>query len=211
MALKLLGKKVGMTCVFDKEGKKIPCTLIKIEKNQVVQIKSKETDGYTALQVGAAYKKKKNIKKPLLKRFEKLNLEPNAKLFECRVDDIDKYKIGDEIDLDYLKDIKFIDVEGISKGKGYQGVIKKYGFGGGRASHGSGFHRRAGSTGMRSTPGRCLPGGKRASRMGGKKISVQNLKIVEFLKEDMVLAVKGAIPGFCSGFVYIKKSIKKYN
>ncbi|KPK33397.1 MAG: 50S ribosomal protein L3 [Chlamydiae bacterium SM23_39] len=206
--MRFIAKKKGMTQFFDDKGKAIACSVILAEPNVVVQIKKREKDGYNALQLGAfADIKEKNIKKPVRGHFKEL--PPCRYLTESKVENVEEYQVGQKIDIGYFSNEKFIDIEGISKGKGYQGVMKLYGFKGGPKSHGSGFHRHAGSTGMRSTPGRCLPGGKRAGRMGGDRITVQNLEIFLIDKENNLLIVRGAIPGCCEGVVYIKKAKKK--
>jgi large subunit ribosomal protein L3 len=212
----LMGKKRGMTRLFDENGKAIPCTVIEIEPNVVTQIKSADSDGYIAVQL--AFEKitakdprraKARVKKPQLGLFEKSEIEPRKHLIETRVESAEELALGQEIGVEIFEDIKYIDVAGSSKGKGYQGVMKKYNFSGGPAAHGSGFHRHAGSTGMRSTPGRCFAGSPRPSRMGGKRVSVQSLEIVRIYKDKGLLLVKGSIPGHTKGLVYISQAIKK--
>ncbi len=207
MTLQLIGKKIGMTQVFDDMGNIVICTIILIEPNFVTQIKTKEKDGYQAIQIAGV--KKKRVNKPLKNHLAKAKVEDCSVLLESKVDDVSSFQLGQECKVDLFTEKDFVDVQGISIGKGYQGVMKLHGFAGGPAAHGSGFHRHAGSTGMRSTPGRCLPGGKRASRMGGDKITVQNLKVVKVDKEKNVLLVKGAIPGSKGNTVFIKKATKK--
>lgn len=208
MSLMLMGKKEGMTQVFDTEGNVVPCTAISIEENCVVQIKNVATDGYDAVQLGSV-KTKKIRSKPMLGHFKKANIEPRRHLKESRLSSGENFTVGQEIGADYFEVGEEIDVTGISIGKGYQGVIKLHGFAGGPGAHGSGFHRHAGSTGMRSSPGRCLPGGKRASRMGGDKVTVQSLKVIAIDKERKLVLVKGAIPGFVGGLVYLSKAHKQ--
>ena len=210
-----MGKKLGMTTIFNESGAIIPCTVISMEPNVVTQMKSEEIDGYDAIQIGYDKVVAKNVKKIESKvkkgpfgHFKKANVEARRHLKECRVATID-YEIGQELDVSIFEEMKFVDVQGVSKGKGYQGVMKKYNFKGGPAAHGSGFHRHAGSTGMRSTPGRCLPGGPRASRMGGEHKTVQSLPVVTVDKERNLLVVKGSIPGTKGSLVVINKSIKK--
>jgi large subunit ribosomal protein L3 len=208
MTLKLIGKKIGMMQVFDEKGNVVVCSVVSLKPNYITQIKSKEKDGYNAVQIGAI-KKNKNVSKPLMKHFEKAKVDPCSVLLESRVDDVEQYQIGQEQKVDYFTENEFIDVQSISKGKGYQGVMKLHGYSGGPAAHGSGFHRHAGSTGMRSTPGRCLPGGKRASRMGGDKKTVQNLQVFKVLKDKDLMLIKGSISGSCGSTVYIRKAKKK--
>lgn len=207
MSLTLVGKKKGMVQVFDENGHVVIGTVIEIEPNVVIQIKTKDNDGYGAVQLGS--QKKKNVTKPLKGHFAKANVDPKRYLKESLVEKTEDYKIGQEICIDYFAEGDYIDIIGTTKGKGYQGVMKLHGFHGGPAAHGSGFHRHAGSTGMRSTPGRCLPGGKRASRMGGNKSTAQNLKIAFIDAEKKLLVVKGSVPGNKGGDVYVAKSKKK--
>lgn len=208
MIVKLIGKKKGMTQVFDEKGNAIPCTAILIEPNVVVQVKSKGKEGYSALQLGA-FKKKKNISKPLLGFFAKANVEARVVLSETRMEDCSAYKVGQEVGATQFKEGEFVDVRGLSIGKGFQGVIKLHKFAGGPGAHGSGFHRHAGSTGMRSSPGRCFPGGKRASRMGGDRVTVQNLRVIKIDEKRNLLFVKGAIPGCFNSIVYVSKAKRK--
>ncbi len=210
MTLKLIGKKKGMTRLFDESGNQVVCTVIAAEPNIVTQLKSKETDGYVAIQLSASkVKSKKNISKPVQGHLAKAGDMLSKTLAESRVADLEGYSLGQEIGVDHFNDVKFVDVAGVSKGKGYQGVMKRHHFSGGPASHGSGFHRHAGSTGMRSTPGRCLPGVKKAGRMGAEKVTVQNLRVVRIDQEKRVIIVEGAIPGAPGGLVFVTKAKKK--
>ncbi len=215
---KIMGKKRGMTQIFDEKGNAIVCTIIEAEPNIITQIKTKESDGYTAIQLGFEQIKTKDprtmdkrVTKPLRGHFAKSSCEPRRHLFESRQKDVDSYQLGQALGVEQFEEIQFIDATAMSKGKGYQGVMKLYNFAGGPASHGSGFHRHAGSTGMRSTPGRCLPGGKRASHMGYDRKTVQNLQVMLILKEDNVILVKGAVPGPRNGLVMIAPAIKMQN
>lgn len=211
MSLTLMGQKKGMVQVFDQDGKLVVCSVIETKPNTVLQIKRKETHGYNGIQIAGipceTDAQKKRLTKPLKGHFQKNQVELHRVTRESRLDDVDQYQIGQKLDASLFTDVKFVDIEGVSKGKGYQGVMKLYNMAGGPAAHGSGFHRHMGSTGMRSTPGRCFPGGKRASRMGGDRKTVQNLRVVAV--KGNVLLVEGAIPGPRSGIVYIKESVKK--
>lgn len=209
MSLKFIGKKERMNQFFDKNGKAIACTIVVVEPNVIVQIKKTKKDGYNSLQMGSFDIKEKKVTKPLLGHFKKSNIKPKAHLVESRMEDVEKYEVGKEMDISYFKEGSFVDITGVSKGKGFQGVIKLHNFSGGPASHGSSFHRHAGSTGMRSTPGRCFPGGKRASRMGSDVLTVENLEILMVDKENKLLVIKGAVPGSCGSVIYIKKAKKK--
>lgn len=216
MALKLMGKKRGMVQLFDDQGNVTVCTVIEAEPNVITQIKTKESDGYTALQLGfdkITCKDNRTVvtraKKPLFGHFQKNSIEPRRHLVEARLDSVDGYTVGQELGVKLFAEFPQIDVTAMSKGKGYQGVIKLHNFSGGPASHGSGFHRHAGSTGMRSTPGRCLPGGPRPSHMGDDRKTVQNLQVVRIDEENNLIIVKGAVPGPKNGLVYIQAAVKK--
>lgn len=216
MALKLMGKKRGMIQLFDEKGNVIVATVIEAEPNVVTQIKTKETDGYDAVQLGFekvivsdSRTMGKRVNKPQLEFFKKNSIEPRRHLSESRLTNAKDYSVGQEIGVDTFQDVKFVDATARSKGKGYQGVMKLHNFSGGPASHGSGFHRHAGSTGMRSTPGRCLPGGPRASHMGDDTVTVQNLEVVKISVEDGLILVKGQVPGPRNGLVYLSPAVKK--
>jgi len=212
MSLTLMGKKKGMTQVFDSKGNVVVCTVIQAEPNVVTQVLTKEKAGYSAVQLGAfkaTEAKKKNIAKPQREFFAKKNIDSRRKMKETRVSDESLYTEGQEIGVEHFADCTYVDVAGVSKGKGYQGVIKRHNFAGGPAAHGSGFHRHGGSTGMRSTPGRCLPGQKMAGRMGGERVTVQNLKVVKVDVEKQVILVEGAIPGSRESMIYIAEAKKK--
>jgi large subunit ribosomal protein L3 len=212
MTLKFMGKKLGMTRLFDEKGNHVVCTVISAESNVVSQIKNVERDGYRAVQL-AAFKVKppkvRNVSKPMRGHFAKANIEPYEKLVETRVEKEEGFEIGQEVSIAQFTNVGYVDVTGVSKGKGYQGVIKRHHFAGGPASHGSGFHRHGGSTGMRTSPGRCLPGQKKAGRMGADTVTTQNLRIVKVDAEKQVMIVEGAIPGARGGLVFITKSKKK--
>lgn len=209
MSLNFIGKKKGMTQLFDEQGNVVPCTVILAQPNVVLQKKEERLDGYEAVQTGAIEGKQKNTSKPLLGHFKKAKVQPYKRIIESKVEDTGVFEIGQEIDISCFAVGDFVDVSGISKGKGFQGVMKLHNYSGGPAAHGSGFHRHAGSTGMRSTPGRCFKGGKRASRMGGKRKTVQNLKVVAVDAEKNMIAIKGAIPGFNGSIICISKATKK--
>jgi large subunit ribosomal protein L3 len=211
-----MGKKRGMTQLFDEKGNVIACTVIEIEPNVVVQVKTVQKDGYNAIQLGhdtVTTKDErtvaKRVTKPLRGHYAKAGVTPRRRLTETRVASNESYTMGQEFGVDTFAAESFVDVMAMSKGKGYQGVMKLHNFAGGPAAHGSSFHRHAGGTGMRSTPGRCLPGGKRASHMGYDRKTVQNLKVVKVLPEAGVIIVKGAVPGPRNGVVCVSSAIKK--
>lgn len=216
MSLKIMGKKRGMVQMFDESGNIVVCTVIEAEPNIVTQIKTKDSDGYNAVQLG--FEKiltkdprtiQKRTKKPQLGHFRKANVEPRRYLSETRTDNVNDYTLGQEVSVGLFNEITYVDATATSIGKGFQGVMKLYHFSGGPAAHGSSFHRHAGSTGMRSTPGRCLPGGKRASHMGHERVTVQNLKVIMVKEEDNLLIVEGQVPGPSNGLVYIQEAKKK--
>lgn len=213
MSLRLVGIKEGMMQIFDKVGNRVVCTVIKTDKHLISQIKTEEKDGYHALQLAGIQVSKaklRNVKKPQFGHFKKAGIEPRKILFEARLNSEEtSYKVGQEVGLGLLDEVSFVDIQGMSKGKGYQGVMKRHNFAGGPAAHGSGFHRHGGSCGMRSTPGRCLPGQKKAGRMGGECVTTQNLKIVRVDKERQILLVEGSVPGCRGGYVYITPAKKK--
>ena len=212
----LLGKKRGMTQLFDDKGNVVVCTVIEVEPNVVTQIKTKEKDGYNAIQLGfdkvrgkTQYTISSRVSKPLLGHYKKAGVEPRKHLVESKTDFTEEFDLGQEITIAAFEEIKYVDATAVSKGKGYQGVMKRHNFSGGPASHGSGFHRHAGSTGMRSTPGRGLPGGKKAGQMGNEQVTVQNLKVVRVDVENQLILVKGQVPGPRNGLVHIKQAVKK--
>lgn len=211
-----MGKKRRMMLRYDETGKVVPCTVIEVEPSMVVQKKTKETDGYEALQLAhsriVAQDSRtldKRVTKPLRGHFAKASVDPRRHLYETKVEKIEDFEVGQELSLSHFTEVGYVDVTGVSRGKGYQGTMKRHNFGGGPAAHGSGFHRHAGSTGMRSTPGECLPGGKKAGHMGAEKVTVQNLRVISVDVERNVLIVEGAIPGAPQSSVFFTASPKK--
>jgi large subunit ribosomal protein L3 len=212
MALKLIGRKKGMTRIFDSEGNLEVCSVISIEPHVVAQIKTDENDGYAALQLATeklSPTKAKKQSKSLQGHFKKAGVDNRRLIKEARVDNIAEYQVGQELSVEAFSECKYVDVIGTSKGKGYQGTIKRWNFAGGPASHGSGFHRHSGSTGMRTSPGRNLPGGGKAGHMGNERVTSANLKVVKVDRERNLLLVRGAIPGARNGIVQVIKSVKK--
>jgi large subunit ribosomal protein L3 len=205
--LGLIGKKIGMTQVFDADGRLTPVTVIKIEDNVVVEHRTVEKNGYNSCVLGAFDKKKSQTTKPYAGQFTDV-CPPKQTLIELR--DFDKETaVGDVLKVDVFKDILFVDVVGTSKGKGFQGGMKRHGFAGGRATHGSKFHRDIGGTAMSSTPSRTFKGHRMAGRMGTDRVTVQNLRVVRVDEEMQVLLVKGAIPGPAQSVVIVQKAKKK--
>jgi large subunit ribosomal protein L3 len=212
MKPKLMGIKQGMMQIFDENGNKVACTVISMDKHVVTQVKSKATDGYDAIQLAAmkvTAPKVRNVKKPLMGHFKKAGVDPRKNLCETRVAEGHTYQLGQEIGVEVLADIRFVDVIGVSKGKGFQGVMKRHNYAGGPASHGSGFHRHKGSDGCRSTPGRVWKGQKKAGHMGAEQVTVECLRVVRVDAEKQVILVEGAVPGARNGLVYVSESKKK--
>lgn len=205
--LGLIGKKLGMTQVFDANGRLTPVTVIKIEDNVVVGHRTVENNGYSSCVLGAFDKKKSQTTKPYAGQFTDV-CPPKKTLVEMR--DFDKEtSVGEVLGVDMFKDVLFVDVVGTSKGKGFQGGMKRHGFSGGRATHGSKFHRDIGGTAMSSTPARTFKGTRMAGRMGADRVTVQNLRVVRVDEEMQVLLVKGAIPGPAQSVVIVQKAKKK--
>ncbi|MCX8029599.1 MAG: 50S ribosomal protein L3 [Brevinematales bacterium] len=203
----LIGKKAGMTQVFLGESV-VPVTVIEIGPCPVLQVRTKDKDGYNAIQLGFGSVKHK-VRDKTDKTKYKVVLKP-AIIKEFRVDDPSKFNKGDILDVSYLEGVKFVDVSGYSKGRGFQGVMKRWGFSGAPDSHGqSVFHRRPGSIGQHTFPAKVWKGKKMAGRMGGTKVTVQNLEVVYIDKEKNLMLVKGSIPGYNGSFVIVREAIKK--
>ena len=204
----LLGKKVGMTQIFTEEGNVIPVTVIEAGPMVVTQIKNVENDGYNAVQVGFGDAKEKSLNKPQKGQFEKAGVSFKKHLREFRVENSSEYTVGQEISADIFATGQKVDVTGISKGKGFQGVIKRHGQSRGPETHGSRYHRRPGSMGACATPGRVFKGKKLAGHMGVDKVTIQNLEVVRVDAEKNLVLVKGAIPGPKRSLITIKKAVK---
>ena len=205
----LIGKKVGMTQVFDEAGNHVPVTVLAAGPCTVVQRKTVGTDGYDAVQLGFDEQKPSRVNKPDTGHFAKSGSAPQKLLQEFRVTAEDELKAGDSVGVKLFEEIKYVDVQARTKGRGFQGVMKRWNMAGGRASHGSHTHRRPGSIGMCTQPGRVFKGQKMPGHMGNTNVSVQNLKVVQVREEDNVILVKGAVPGPNGGYVRIRQSIKK--
>lgn len=213
--LKLMGKKRGMVQLFDEQGHSQACTVIEMEPNLITQIKTDETDGYNAIQVGFdkievkdPRTMQKRVSKPLLGHYKKADVPPRRHLCESRLDSVEGYSVGQALGVAEFEGVPFVDATATSKGKGYQGVMKRHNFAGGPASHGSGFHRHGGSTGMRTSPGRGLPGQKMAGQMGNEQVTVQNLRVVLIDAAENVIVVEGSVPGPNNSLVWISSSVK---
>ena len=203
----LLGKKVGMTQIFDENGKVIPVTVIEAGPCTVVQIKTKDADGYEAVQLGFGEVKAKKVTKPAAGHFKKANVEPKKHLREFRLEEI-SYNVGDELKADVFTAGESVDITGTTKGKGFQGVIKRHGQSRGPMGHGSMYHRRPGSMGPTSTPGRVFKGKKLPGHMGMQQVTIQNLEVVSVDLDKNVILVKGSVPGNKGAILKIKDSVK---
>ena len=203
----LIGKKVGMTSVFDENGKNIPCTVLQAGPCVVTQIKTVEKDGYNAVQLGFEEKKEKHTTKAEQGHFKKAGTTPKRKLVEFTGFEVGQVQIGEVITAAFFASDSIVDVRGWSKGKGFQGVVKRHGFGGvGGQTHGQHNRGRApGSLGASSFPSRVLPGMRMAGRMGGNQVEAMDLKVVKLMAEENILIVKGSVPGPKGGYVIITK------
>ena len=202
----LLGKKIGMTSVFSADGKNVPCTVIEVGPCVVTQIKTVEVDGYEAVQVGFEDKKEKHTNKPEMGHFKKAGVTPKRHLAEFKGFETE-YKLGDVISIDLFAEDDFVDVVGTSKGKGYQGVVKRHGFGGvGQTTHGHHNRLRApGSIGACSYPARVFKGTRMAGQTGNERVTVQNLQVLKVIPEHNLLMIKGSVPGCKGSIVIIEK------
>jgi large subunit ribosomal protein L3 len=211
MAIGLIGRKVGMTRIFTEDGVSIPVTVIEATPNRVTQLRTDETDGYTALQVTAGDKKASRVNKAAAGHFAKAGVEAGRGLWEFRLDgnEGDGIEVGSEITVEIFADTKMVDVAGTSKGKGFAGVIKRWNFSHQRNSHGNSLsHRAPGSIGQNQSPGKVFKGKKMAGQMGNKRVTVQSLDVVRVDAENNLLLVRGNVPGAPGGDVIIKAAIK---
>ncbi len=211
MTLGVIGEKLGMTQVYDEQGLCIPVTVIKVDPLTVTQVKTVETDGYNAIQVGVVPAKEKHLTKAQIGHFKKNNLENFRHLQEFRVDNPSDYQVGQKIDLSVLNEISKVDVSGKSIGKGFQGTVKRHNFSRGPMGHGSKNHREPGSIGAGTTPGRVLKGKRMAGNMGNEKVTVSKLSVVKIVSDKNLLLVKGSVPGPEGKLVTIKPSRTKWN
>ena len=204
----IIGKKIGMTQIFDEKGNVIPVTVIEAAGNIVAQVKTTETDGYNAIQLGYGEVKANRINKPEAGHFAKAKIENRKHLREFRTDDVANYKVGDEVKVDIFAAGEKVDVQGTSKGKGFQGVIKRHGQHRGPMGHGSMYHRRPGSMGSTSTPGRVFKGKKLPGHMGRVTVTIQNLDVVRVDMDKNVILVKGSVPGAKGAILKVKSAVK---
>lgn len=211
MSIGIVGRKCGMSRVFTEDGMSIPVTLIEASPNRVTQLKTMETDGYTAVQVTAGTKRAALVNKPKTGHFAKAKVEAGRGLWEFRVaeDQLGSYELGAEIKADIFEVGQMVDVQGVTKGKGFQGTIKRYNFTMGDATHGNSLsHRAPGSIGQRQTPGRVFPGKKMSGHMGAVRQTTQNLQVVKVDAERGLIAIRGAVPGAPGGNVIIRPAVK---
>ena len=204
----LIGKKVGMTQIFDEEGKVIPVTVIEATPCTVTQIKTVEQDGYSAVQLGFGDVKESKLNKPRLGHLSKNKIAPKKYLREFRLDSVEGMNVGDELKADVFTAGDRVDIQGTSKGKGFQGVIKRHGQSRGPMGHGSMYHRRPGSMGPTSTPGRVFPGKNLPGHMGNVTVTIQNLEVIKVDLDKNVILVKGSVPGAKGSILKIKSSVK---
>jgi len=205
----VLGRKIGMTQVFTEQGDVVPVTVLESGNMVVVQKKTEEKDGYNAIQVGFGETKIKNVIKPKKGHFDKSKVEPKRFLRELKVDNIDDYEVGQKIGVDVFKAGEKVDVSGISKGKGFQGSIKRHGHARGDMSHGSKFHRLRGSLGASAGVGKVVKGMKAHGHMGNEKVTVLNLEVVKVDADKNLILLKGAVPGPKKGLVKIREAVRK--
>lgn len=201
----LIGKKIGMTQIFEDNGRAIPVSVLQVGPCPVVQIKTVEKDGYSAIQIGFHEVKESRATKPMRGHFAKAELKPQRIVREVRVDDTEKYTVGQAVDLTSFEGASRVHVAGTTKGRGFAGTTKRYGFSTGRATHGNKCHRAPGSVGQCATPARIFKGKRMPGRMGGVRRTVKNLEVVQMDTKNNLLFVRGAVPGANNGFVFVSK------
>ncbi len=211
MGLGLVGTKLGMTRVFTEDGVSIPVTVVEVQPNRVAQVKTAKTDGYCALQMTAGTRRESRVTAPMRGHFEKAQIEAGRNLWEFRLgeDEIANYSPGDRVGVALFSNGQKVDVKSVSKGMGFTGVMKRYGFGGGRATHGtSKAHRKPGSIGQNQTPSRVFPGKKMAGHAGDRNTVQQNLEIVRVDEDRSLLMIKGSVPGACNADIIVTAAVK---
>jgi large subunit ribosomal protein L3 len=206
----LIARKEGMTRVFDEDGRQIPVTVLKVDGCQVVAVRAKDKEGYTAVQLGAGVQKAKSVSKAQRGHFAKAKVEPKRKLAEFRISPENVLEVGAELGANHFVPGQFVDVVGITKGKGFAGAMKRWNFGGLRATHGvSVSHRSHGSTGQRQDPGKVFKGKKMAGHLGTEQVTTQNLKVVGVDLEDHLILIEGAVPGADGSWILVSDAVKK--
>lgn len=205
----ILGTKLGMTQIFDEENRVIPVTVVEAGPCVVSQIRTVETDGYNAIQIAFGEIDPRKVNQPLSGHFKKAGVTPRRHVTEIRMDDVSGYEVGQDVTVEIFNDVKFVDVTGTSKGKGYAGAMKRHGFAGQGAGHGNqAAHRRVGGIGAAATPGRIFKGKRMAGRMGNDRVTTQNLKVQKIDADANLILIKGAIPGNRGGIVTVKTAVK---
>ena len=205
----ILGKKLGMTQIFDEENRVVPVTVVEAGPCVVTQVRTKETDGYEAVQIAFGEIDPRKVNKPAAGHFKKAGVTPRRHVAEIRMDDTSAYEVGQEVKVDIFEGVTFVDVTGTTKGHGYAGAMKRHGFAGQGAAHGNqASHRRVGSIGACATPGRVFKGTRMAGRMGNDRVTQQNLKVAKVDAESNLLLIKGAVPGVNGGLVVVKTAVK---
>lgn len=208
----IVGEKVGMTQVWDDENRIVPVTVVKVTPCRVVQVKTPENDGYSAIQITVGNKDARKLSKPAAGHFAKAGVEPGTELVELRLDDVSEYPVGHEFGAEVFEAGEVVDAIGTSKGKGFAGVMKRHNFSGQRASHGAHLvHRMPGSVGQCATPARIFKGTRMAGRMGSQQVTTQSLKVVEADAEKSIVLVRGSVPGPKGGTVIIRNAAKAGN
>lgn len=205
----LIGKKIGMTRVYDDNGVQVPVTVVEVGPCVVVQRKTKGSDGYEAAQIGFMEQKEHRVTKPMKGHYAKSSVKPQKVLREVRLADDAEVKAGDVLTASVFEGVKFVDVMGTTKGRGFQGVVRRYRMAGGPQAHGSGTHRRPGSIGNREWPARVFKNKKLPGHMGSVEITTQNMRVVKVMAEDNAILLEGAVPGPMGGIVMVRKAIKK--
>ncbi|MDY2625374.1 MAG: 50S ribosomal protein L3 [Coriobacteriales bacterium] len=206
----ILGRKLGMTQIWSDNDEVIPVTVIQAGPCTVAQVKTKETDGYEAVQLGYGDIKEKHVNKPMAGHFAKAGIAPTRYLREVRVEDASEHQVGEQVTVENFEGIDHVDVTGVSKGKGFAGVIRRYHFAGGPGGHGSHFHRAPGSVGMCATPSRVIKGLRMPGHMGCDRVTVMNLELVRIDPEQNLMLVKGAVPGGKGALVTVRKAVRMY-
>ena len=203
----IIGRKIGMTRIFNEKGDAVPVTVIEAGPCPVVEVKTRDTHGYDAIQIGFGLRKKKRTTKPLAGHFGKAGIEPTRILGEVRVDDPSAYEVGSQIRVDTFQVGDRVRVTGVSKGKGFQGVVKRWGFSGGGDAHGSKSHRKPGSIGQCATPAKVWKNRKMPGHAGNRRVTIRNLEVVQIDADKNVIAVKGAVPGHPKAYVLVREQV----
>jgi len=205
----LLARKIGMTRVYDSDGMQIPVTVLEVGPCVVIQRKTTDRDGYDAIQCGFIDKAERLVTGPMLGHFKKAGVSPRRRILEFKQEAGEDIKVGETITVAIFKNVKYVDISGITKGRGYQGVVKRWGFGGGPAGHGGHSVRRPGSIGQKALPARVMKGKKMGGHMGVERITTQNIKVVNVIPEENAMLVMGAVPGPVGAVVEVRKALKK--